>query len=324
MSVKRVGRAAFFASACVAALTFSAGTANGVPPLDPPPGGPNNTHSPAPGGGGGGGGAPQAPPSTETHAPQPSAPQHSNPPQSQPSQTQSQPSQTHEPQSSAPQTHEPQSSAPQTHEPQSSAQQTPQSSASQPPQHGPQSSEPQGTHGNQPSGEPGSGHSGPPQSGGPSSVPANSPSNGPGGHPNTPRVTAPPTQPEHPPYAPRGAILQATVDIGGPGDARVGFSIVGQGAPPPPPQRGLGWNDGPAPGHAPPNWVGPPPHGGWDGPPPPGGWNRPWSGPPARDYSYAQRDYGAFAYNNFTVIPTFNPFFGGWGYWFFGVWIPLY
>jgi hypothetical protein len=28
--------------------------------------------------------------------------------------------------------------------------------------------------------------------------------------------------------------------------------------------------------------------------------------------------------DTFTVIPVFNPFFGGWGFWYFGVWIRLY
>lgn len=111
--------------------------------------------------------------------------------------------------------------------------------------------------------------------------------------------------------------------MGGPTDLTVGFSIVGHGAPPPPPQRGFGWNDGPAPGHPPPNWVGPPPQGGWDGPPPAGGWNRPWVGPP-RDIVVAQVDFGPFAFDTYTVIPVFNWMFGGWGYWYFGVWIPLY
>ena len=104
----------------------------------------------------------------------------------------------------------------------------------------------------------------------------------------------------------------------------VGFSIPGRGAPPPPRERGFGWNDGPPPHHPPPNWYGPPPPGGWDGPPPPGGWNRPWDGPRDRDVVYAQRDFGPFAYNTFTVIPVFNWQYGGWGYWFFGVWVPLY
>ena len=98
---------------------------------------------------------------------------------------------------------------------------------------------------------------------------------------------------------------------------------MGQGAPPPPRPRGFGWNDGPAPGHPPPNWFGPPPQGGWDGPPPAGGWNRPWVGPP-RDVAYARADFSPFAYNTFTVFPVFNWYYGGWGYWFFGVWVPLY
>jgi hypothetical protein len=134
---------------------------------------------------------------------------------------------------------------------------------------------------------------------------------------------APSTQPPHEPYQPRGTYLTATADIGGPMDSSVGFSIVGHGAPPPPPPRGWGWNDGPPPGHPPPHWEGPPPRGGWDGPPPPGGWNRPWGGPP-RDVVYARSDFGPFAYNTFTVVPVFNWQFGGWGYWFFGVWVPLY
>ena len=28
--------------------------------------------------------------------------------------------------------------------------------------------------------------------------------------------------------------------------------------------------------------------------------------------------------NTFTVVPVFNWQYGGWGYWFFGVWVPLY
>jgi hypothetical protein len=111
--------------------------------------------------------------------------------------------------------------------------------------------------------------------------------------------------------------------VGGPIDVSVGFSIVGHGAPPPPRERGFGWNDGPPPGGPPPNWYGPPPAGGWDGPPPPGGWNRRWDGPP-RDVAVAQIDFGPFAFATFMVIPVFNFWFGGWGYWYFGVWMPLY
>ncbi|ART74134.1 hypothetical protein BTO20_35445 [Mycobacterium dioxanotrophicus] len=111
--------------------------------------------------------------------------------------------------------------------------------------------------------------------------------------------------------------------MGGPRDAPHGFSTPGDGAPPPPPERGPGWNDGPAPGGPPPNWDGPAPAGGWNGPPPPGGWNRRWDGP-NRDIARARVDFGPFDYNGYNAIPIFNPVFGGWGFWFFGVWIPLF
>jgi geranylgeranyl reductase family protein len=56
--------------------------------------------------------------------------------------------------------------------------------------------------------------------------------------------------------------------------------------------------NGPAPGHPPPNWYGPPPPGGWGGPPPPGGWNRPRVEPP-RAIVVARVDFGPF-----TLPPT--------------------
>jgi hypothetical protein len=136
-------------------------------------------------------------------------------------------------------------------------------------------------------------------------------------------VVAPSTQPPHPPYIPRGAFDRPSAEWGGPRDTPGGFSLPDHGAPPPPPPRGFGWNDGPAPGYPPPNWYGPPPPGGWNGPPPPGGWNRPWGWPP-RDVDRGRADFGPFAYDTFTVFPVFNWQFGGWGYWFFGVWVPLY
>lgn len=102
-----------------------------------------------------------------------------------------------------------------------------------------------------------------------------------------------------------------------------GFSVVGHGAPPPPRERGFGWNDGPPPGHPPLHWFGPPPLGGWDGPPPPGGWNRPWVWAP-RDVVVARADFGPFDFDDFMVIPVFNWEFGGWGYWYFGTWVPLF
>ncbi|CAM3107061.1 MAP_0585 family protein [Mycobacterium intermedium] len=134
-------------------------------------------------------------------------------------------------------------------------------------------------------------------------------------------LNPPSIQPPHPPYVPRVALVLPGVEIGGPIDTPAGFSIAARVPPPPP--RAWGWNDGPAPGHPPPNWQGPPPNGSWDGPPPPGGWNRPWSGAP-RDVNYARNDFGPFNYNTFTVVPVFNWQYGGWGYWFFGVWVPLY
>ncbi|OBG25309.1 hypothetical protein A5764_06390 [Mycobacterium sp. 852002-51057_SCH5723018] len=121
-------------------------------------------------------------------------------------------------------------------------------------------------------------------------------------------------------------MLRGTAQVGGPVDAPGGFYGWGPGVPPPPPPprpNGYGWNDGPAPGHPPPNWEGPPPASGWDGAPPPGGWNRPWVGPPV-DASYGQRYFAPFTYNTYTVLPIFNWQYGGWGYWFDGVWIPLY
>ncbi|WP_416362256.1 hypothetical protein [Mycobacterium sp.] len=86
-----------------------------------------------------------------------------------------------------------------------------------------------------------------------------------GGPQTTPVLVAPSTQPPHPAYVPHGAFERGTDQVGGPSKAPAGFSPADHGAPPPPPPRGFGYNDGPAPGHAPPNWVGPPPRGGWDG-----------------------------------------------------------
>ena len=142
-------------------------------------------------------------------------------------------------------------------------------------------------------------------------------------------LNPPSTQPSHPPYVPRRDLVTASAQVGGragkgPGDLNVQFVIVGRGAPPPPPERGWGWNDGPAPHRAPPGWYGPPPEHGWDGPPPPGGWNRPWVDRPDRDWDRGRDDFGAFGYNTFTVFPVFNWYYGGWGFWYFGVWVPLY
>ena len=154
-----------------------------------------------------------------------------------------------------------------------------------------------------------------------------SPQPGPSGYPTPTRpvLNAPWTQPPHPPYyPPRPPILHPTDQYGGPTNLPTGgYWVPGQGAPPPPPPSGYGWSNGPAPGAPPPNWEGPPPSGGWNGPPPAGGWNQPWQGPPV-DQSYGQNYYAPFTYNNFTVLPVFNADYGGFGYWFFGVWVPLY
>lgn len=97
----------------------------------------------------------------------------------------------------------------------------------------------------------------------------------------------------------------------------------GPGGPPPPPYVQHGFYD-----RGGPNWGDPnnTPHGFSapnHGPPPPGGWNPRWEGPP-RDIGLAQADFEPFAYNGYNAIPVFNPIFGGWGFWFFGIWIPLY
>lgn len=90
-------------------------------------------------------------------------------------------------------------------------------------------------------------------------------------------------------------------DAGGPGR---------EGPPPPPPPpagpagfRGAPWGEGPAPW----GW-GAPPRPAWDRPlPPPGGY---W-------------DAGPVNYWGYNVTPAWNPGFNQWGFWLFGVWIPL-
>ena len=132
------------------------------------------------------------------------------------------------------------------------------------------------------------------------------------------------TQPPPPPYCPpRPPILHPTDQYWRPHQPAGWLRLPGQGAPPPPPPSGYGWNNDAPPGAPPPNWEGPPPSGGWNGPPPAGGWNQPWQGPPV-DQSYGHNYYAPFTYNNFTVLPVFNADYGGFGYWFFGVWVPLY
>ena len=45
---------------------------------------------------------------------------------------------------------------------------------------------------------------------------------------------------------------------------------------------------------------------------------------PPRDWDRGRADFGPFDNDGFTAIPVFNWQYGGWGYWFFGVWVPLY
>jgi hypothetical protein len=288
MSMKRVvGAAAVVAGVGISALTLDAGFANSAP-LEPPPPCPNGNCHGSPGGPG----EPRSPQGPQTTAPQ--SPQTTAP---------------HSPQTTAPQS--PQTTAPQS--PQTTAPHSPQTTAPASTQttapHSPQTTAPASTQTTAPGTQ--------------TTTPAGTQSTSPSGTQTTSALAAPSTQPPHPPYAPRGAYARGSAQVGGPTDVTVGFSIVGHGAPPPPPERGFGWNDGPAPGRAPRNWEGPPPPGGWNGPPPPGGWNRPWAGPP-RDVVVARADFGPFAYDTYMVIPVFNWYFGGWGYWYFGVWVPLY
>jgi hypothetical protein len=40
--------------------------------------------------------------------------------------------------------------------------------------------------------------------------------------------------------------------------------------------------------------------------------------------SYGQNYFAPFTYNNYAVVPVFNSQYGGFGYWFMGIWAPLY
>nr|WP_280825739.1 MAP_0585 family protein [Mycobacterium sp. OTB74] len=347
--MKRVA-AAVIANVGISALTLNGGVANAFPLAPPPcppgqtcPGGPGGSGgqggSGSQGGSGGGGGNSEAPKS-EAPAPKSQAPE-TQAPQTQAPQTQA--PETQAPKSQAPETQAPASQPPASQAPEHS--EAPKSQPSEGPQGGP-SGEPGGspTRGEHP-GETQGSHPGAPSESAPNNP---APSTEPGGdshqghESNGPKTTAPAnpavndrrlteerardSQPPHPPYMPpRVEIVErGNAQIGGPTDLSGGFEIVGKGAPPPPREHMYGWGDGPAPGGPPPHWEGPPPSGGWDGPPPPGGWNRRWEGPPDRDIDHGRQDFGPFQYNTFTVVPVFNWEYGGWGYWFFGLWVPLF
>jgi hypothetical protein len=56
------------------------------------------------------------------------------------------------------------------------------------------------------------------------------------------------------------------------------------------------------------------PHPGWGPPPPDQAW---------RGLVQGRFDHQPFNYNGSWVTPIFNPDFNNWGFWFFGIWIPL-
>jgi hypothetical protein len=250
--------------------------------------------------------APQDPPTPSPQGPETTAPQTTAP-------------QTTAPQTTAPQTTAPQTTTPpstQATTPSSTQATTPSSTQTTTPSSTQTTTSPQSTQTTSPAGT----QTTPPSA--QTTTPAGTQTTAPQGPQITLIVVAPSTQPPHPPYIPVWAYERPSAQWGGPRDLPRGFLLPDRGIRPPPP-RGWGWNDGPAPGHAPRGWEGPPPPGGWDGPPPPGGWNRPWGWPP-RDWDRGRADFGPFDNDGFTAIPVFNWQYGGWGYWFFGVWVPLY
>jgi hypothetical protein len=89
---------------------------------------------------------------------------------------------------------------------------------------------------------------------------------------------------------------------GGPGDRGPG----GPGRPGDRGPEGRGWPGGPG---------GPGDHGQHWGPPPPGlAW---------RGMDQGRFDHQPFSYNGSWVTPIFDPGYNAWGFWFFGIWIPL-
>jgi hypothetical protein len=126
------------------------------------------------------------------------------------------------------------------------------------------------------------------------------PQQGPGG-PGGPEQG--PGGPGGPPRGPGGP------DQGRGGPGAPGWQPGGLGGPggPDGPGRGPGW-DGPGG----PGWQ----QGGWGGPPPPP--DLAWRG-----IDQGRFDHQPFNYNGAWVNPIFNPDFNNWGFWFFGIWIPL-
>jgi hypothetical protein len=58
------------------------------------------------------------------------------------------------------------------------------------------------------------------------------------------------------------------------------------------------------------------------------GTTTPPGGPPPPDQGWrgiddSRRDHQPFNYKGSWVTPIYNPDFNNWGFWFFGIWIPL-
>jgi hypothetical protein len=111
---------------------------------------------------------------------------------------------------------------------------------------------------------------------------------------------------------------------GGPGDNRgPGGPGDNRGAGRPGDYRGPGDNRGPG---GPGDYRGPGGPGDYRGPSP---WdhNARWGPPPPdlgwRGIDQGRFDHQPFNYNGSWVTPIFNPDFNNWGFWFFGIWIPL-
>ncbi|MDT5335022.1 MAG: hypothetical protein QOD90_527 [Mycobacterium sp.] len=109
---------------------------------------------------------------------------------------------------------------------------------------------------------------------------------------------------------------------GGPGDRGGPGGPDDHGGPGGPDDHG-GPGDRGGPGG--PQWGGPDPRGGPDYHGGPGG---PEWGPPPPDLGWRGIDQGRFDhqpfnYNGNWVQPIFNQDYNNWGFWFFGIWIPL-
>lgn len=94
---------------------------------------------------------------------------------------------------------------------------------------------------------------------------------------------------------------------GGPGGHDQGRPGGHDQGPPPGGQGGPGGpgGPGPSPGDHNPAWGPPPPDQGW------------------RGIDDGRRDHQPFNYNGSWVTPIYNADFNNWGFWLFGIWIPI-